>query len=199
MRVIGGKYKGHSLFAPKGLRIRPTSDLVKEAIFDILNLDWRKKAVLDLFAGTGNLGIEALSRGADKAVFVDSSTEAIRSIKKNLSFLGISEAVILRRDITKGVNFLKKWAPFDVVFIDPPYKRGLIEKILKLLLKPPNILNTESILVIEHYFKQRFAVEPFLFKKRQEYGQTAISILKLGESSYGKKDCSLCGLFRSHY
>ncbi len=182
MRVIAGKYKGHRLFAPKGLRIRPTSDLVKEAIFDILNLDWQKKCVLDLFAGTGNLGIEALSRGAHKVVFVDSSTGAIRSIEKNLSSLGISGAVILKKDITRGVNFLKKWAPFDVVFIDPPYRKGLVEKVLKLLLKTPNILNTESILVIEHYFKQRFSVEPFLLQKRREYGQTAISLLKLGDN-----------------
>ncbi len=182
MRVITGKYKGHKLFVPEGLKIRPTSDLVKEAIFDILNLDWYKKCVLDLFAGTGSLGIEALSRGADKVVFVDSSIKSIKGIEKNVVSLFISQALIIKRDITKGLNFLKKWGPFDVIFIDPPYKKGLVEKVLKLLLKTPNIVNTESILVIEHHFKQNFLVDPFMLQKRREYGQTAISFLKLGDN-----------------
>lgn len=191
MRVISGKYKGHRLFVPKGLRIRPTSDLVKEAIFDMLNLDWNGRYVLDLFAGTGGLGIEALSRGADKVVFVDNSIRAIKSIEKNLSSLGISSAVIIRRDITKGLNFLRKWGPFDVVFMDPPYREGLIERALKLLEKTSNILNSQSILVIEHYFKQRFLTGPFLVQKRKEYGQTAITLLRLGEN-YAREDCRLC-------
>ncbi len=123
MRVIGGRLRGHPLVAPRGAATRPTADRVREALFSILgSADAVTDArVLDLFAGSGALGIEALSRGAAEAVFVDSSTAAIGAIKRNLAALGLSAEVRRQRALVYLQAARGRRRQYDLVFLDPPY------------------------------------------------------------------------------
>ncbi|MHC5307980.1 16S rRNA (guanine(966)-N(2))-methyltransferase RsmD [Bartonella sp. LJL80] len=132
MRIVAGKFSGRSLAHPAGQSIRPTTDRTRESLFNILanraENFWGERRVLDLFAGTGALGIEALSRGARAAVFVEQSIEGRGLIHQNIETLGLQGvARILRRDATK-LGHVGTIAPFDVVFADPPYQRGLGEQ-----------------------------------------------------------------------
>jgi len=128
MRITGGRSKGRILLGPKGRLIRPTADRVREAVFNILGQDLSGYHVLDLFSGTGSLGLEALSRGAVYAVFIDNLDESIDLIKKNVERCGHrSSSRILMSDLARGIPwghaFLKK--KFDLVFLDPPYSRDI--------------------------------------------------------------------------
>ena len=152
MRVTGGRARGRHLAPLKGLQIRPSSDLVRQAIFNLIGQDIHGIRVLDLFAGTGSLGIEALSRGAIEALFVDISNQAIRQINKNLQRCGFEAAgSIMKKDLGRGLPrnraFLKR--QFGLVFLDPPYGKALIPPLLKELserkiLLPASIVVTES-------------------------------------------------------
>ncbi|MDZ7699851.1 MAG: 16S rRNA (guanine(966)-N(2))-methyltransferase RsmD [Deltaproteobacteria bacterium] len=126
MRITGGSDSGRILSKiPRSALIRPTSDKVREAIFSILGQDLDGIAVLDLFSGTGSLGLEALSRGAGSAVFIDHSREAIRLIRKNIALCGHGESArVLRKDLRKGLPkaLSSTQQPFDLVFLDPPYR-----------------------------------------------------------------------------
>lgn len=150
MRITGGQVRGRRLASSKGLRIRPSSDKVREAIFNLIGQNLTDLKVLDLFAGTGSLGIEALSRGASKVVFIDHSIQSLRLIKKNLALCGYESAGrVLKKDLTRGLRWkyplLKK---FDLVFLDPPYEKGLITPILKEL-SEKEILASSSIVIAE--------------------------------------------------
>src|SRR4030043_980274 len=151
MRIIGGRSKGRMLASPKGQAIRPTSDRVKESIFNILQNKLGGKVVLDLFAGTGNLGIEALSRGAKKAIFVEKGRQALGLIQRNLTQFGLEKrSEILPRDVRRAIGILKqKGESFDLILMDPPYEKGLIQKTL-MKLHLHRIYHEDSILVIEH-------------------------------------------------
>ena len=151
MRIISGAAKGRRLAVPKQDSLRPTSDRVKESIFNIIGKEVDGKVVLDLFAGTGNLGIEALSRGAKKAVFIEKSREAVRLIQRNLSACQMEEgAEILVKEVDQAIPILKqRGESFDLIIIDPPYERGWIQKTLKAL-NEKCIYHSDSILVVEH-------------------------------------------------
>ncbi|MGQ9644968.1 MAG: 16S rRNA (guanine(966)-N(2))-methyltransferase RsmD [Thermodesulfobacteriota bacterium] len=151
MRIIGGTSKGKRLTPPKGQALRPTSDRVKESIFNILGEGVKGKVILDLFAGTGNLGIEALSRGAKRAIFVEKAREATRLIKNNLSQCGMATvSEIIPKDVIRAIGILRqRGETFDLILMDPPYERGLIQKTLWKL-QSHRIYHDESILVIEH-------------------------------------------------
>lgn len=127
MRVITGTARGRKLKEPANSDIRPTTDMVKEAIFNIVQFDVEGRKVLDLFAGTGQLGIEALSRGADSAVFVDQSSEAVKLVRQNLEHCGFS-AQVVQGD---SLSYLSRGGKFDLIFIDPPYDAGLLDKALQ--------------------------------------------------------------------
>ena len=130
MRVITGTAKGMRLVAPPGDDVRPTYDRVKEAVFSIIQFDLEGRRVLDLFAGSGQLGIEALSRGSQTATFVDATRDAIAAIKENLEKTRLSKsAVVLQTD---AVGFIKNYrgAEFDVVLLDPPYHEVLLGEVL---------------------------------------------------------------------
>jgi 16S rRNA (guanine966-N2)-methyltransferase len=134
MRVVGGRFRGRGLTAPKGLATRPTSDKVREALFNILShglgFEIDGARVLDLFAGTGALGLEALSRGATYALFVEDSAEARGAIRENVEALGLTGATkIWRRDATR-LGPCAPMPPFGLVFADPPYGKGLGERAL---------------------------------------------------------------------
>ena len=144
MRVITGTARGRKLLEPVGMEIRPTTDQVKEAVFNILQGDVEGRAVLDLFAGTGQLGIEALSRGAESCTFVDESREAVRLVKANLEKCGFSGTVVQG----DALRFLEGGETYGLIFIDPPYRSGLYGEILRGI-KHFDKLQTGGIMVVE--------------------------------------------------
>ena len=135
MRIIAGKHKSRLIHSPKGVNLRPTSDRVKESLFGILGGFIIGKYALDLFSGTGNLGIEALSRGARSCVFVDNNPRCVTAIKKNLDSLGIkNNTEVALKDVFKYLNEANaKGVKFDLIFLDPPYYGTLVKKSLILL------------------------------------------------------------------
>ena len=147
MRVISGIARGSKIETIDSLRTRPTLDRVKEALFNILQNDIKESIVLDLFAGSGALGIESLSRGAKKAYFCDNNIDAIKVIKRNLEKTRlIDNAEVFFGDYTKLLNKIKE--KIDIIFIDPPYKSDLGVKALKELINK-ELINENSIIVIE--------------------------------------------------
>ena len=152
MRITGGAAKGRVLKSLRGIKIRPTSDMVREAIFSLLGQDLTGRNVLDLFAGSGSLGLEALSRGASWALFIDYSVQSINMINKNLHLLGFKAmGAVIKKDLRRGLSFqhpyLKK--RFDLVFLDPPYGMEFLLPLLKGisergLLSPSSEVVTES-------------------------------------------------------
>ena len=129
MRVITGTARGRRLKEPQGMDIRPTTDKVKESMFSILQFDIEGRRVLDLFGGTGQLGIEALSRGALEVVFVDKSAAALKLIRENLELCGLSDRARVRNG--DSLAYLRSGEKFDLVFLDPPYDTGLLEQALQ--------------------------------------------------------------------
>ncbi len=189
MRITGGEAKGRVLSAFKGLRIRPTSDHVREAIFSILGQDFRGKRVLDLFAGTGSLGLEALSRGAIKAVFVDVSPRAIELIRKNLEICSFTNrAVVCRKDLKKGLPPVTCMGggigPFHVVFMDPPYRAGLVSRCIVLLLQKGALAN-EAVVVAETHKSERLPQEihGLNLVDQRTYGDTKINFFEWSENN----------------
>lgn len=180
MRITGGQERGRLLSTPKGRGIRPTSDQVRAAIFNIIGQDLNGLRVLDLFAGTGSLGLEALSRGAAEAIFVDKAMQSINLIKKNLSLCGFEESgVIFKRDLGNGIPKILFPADylFDLVFIDPPYRKGLLPEIMKDL-ATCDILSSPALIVAEHYKKEEIAEKYGCLENSaiRKYGDTIISI-----------------------
>ncbi len=180
MRIISGTSKGRKLATPKGLTVRPTSDRVKESIFNILTGQIEGAEVLDLFAGTGNLGIEALSRGAKEVTFIEKTRRAVRLIQRNLEQFGMSEqSEVLFMDASRAIGILKQRRRiFDLIFMDPPYGQGLIERTLTKLTSHP-IYHGDSVLVIEHHRRElpSSAIEAWNLIRQRQMGQTIISIL----------------------
>jgi 16S rRNA (guanine966-N2)-methyltransferase len=183
MRITGGREKGRILDSPAGLAIRPTSDRVREAVFNILGQNLAGISVLDLFAGSGSLALEALSRGAQKAVLVDNSRRSVSTIKKNLAKCGFQhKAVVLRFDLRKGLPGRRRELlnnQFDLVFLDPPYKTRLLPSLIEALLSR-QILAKGARIVAESSRTQHpeTAVEnPQLqLTTSRLYGDTRISI-----------------------
>ncbi|MFB3883932.1 MAG: 16S rRNA (guanine(966)-N(2))-methyltransferase RsmD [Thermodesulfobacteriota bacterium] len=180
MRIISGISKGRRLATPKGQAIRPTSDRVKESIFNILGREVEGKVVLDLFAGTGNLGIEALSRGAKRALFVEKGKEALRLIQRNLSQSGMNgRSEIIPKDVLRAIGTLKqRGESFDLILMDPPYEKGLIQKTL-MRLRQNRIYHEGSLLVIEHDRREPIpdAVQGWTLLRQRKIGDTFISFL----------------------
>jgi len=180
MRIISGLSKGRKLATPKGQVLRPTSDRVKESIFNILGERVNGKIVLDLFAGTGNLGIEALSRGAKRALFVERGRQAVRLIKKNLSQFGMAErSEIIPKDVNRAIGILKERGEyFDLIFMDPPYEKGLTQKTLSKLTFH-EIFHEDSILVIEHDRREPLPdkIDGWNLIRQRRIGDTVISFL----------------------
>jgi 16S rRNA (guanine966-N2)-methyltransferase len=180
MRIISGASKGRKLATPKTPSLRPTSGRVKESIFDILREEVEGKRVLDLFAGTGNLGIEALSRGAEKAVFVEKGRHALRLIQRNLAQFGLVErSEILPVDANRAIRILNhKGERFGLIFMDPPYEKGLIEKTLMKMSSYP-IYHRDSIVVVEHHRREGLPPLPggWNLIRQQRTGDTVTSFL----------------------
>ncbi len=143
--------KGRLLVSPRGLNIRPTTDRIREAIFSIIGQNLSGVKVLDLFAGTGSLGLEALSRDALHSVFIDNSQQSVNLIKKNLALFGYQDrAAILRRDLKKGIprNHPLLTESFDLVFLDPPYGKNFVTVLLEML-STTDLVSSRSRVVAE--------------------------------------------------
>ena len=185
MRITGGQVRGRLLASLRGWNIRPTSDRVREAIFNLIGQDVSGFKVLDLFAGTGCLGIEALSRGAARALFIDNSTQSIKLIKKNLVRCGYeSLGSVLKKDLTRGLprkhTLLKE--RFHLVFLDPPYEKKMIPPLLGEL-SDRDILASPSIAVAESFKTETLpeVLGRFQMVGFRTYGETKISIYRAGE------------------
>ncbi len=144
MRVISGTKRGKKLREPDNYDIRPTTDMVKESLFNIIQFDIEGRRVLDLFAGTGQLGIECLSRGAAEVAFVDQSREAVAIVKENLKSCGF-EARVVQSD---SIAFLGRGEKYDVILIDPPYATNLVDKALEII-NSVDILTEGGIIMCE--------------------------------------------------
>lgn len=178
MRVISGQAKGHTLKVPKGRALRPTSGRVKEALFNILPHDLSGFKVLDLFAGTGNLSAEALSRGAAKALLVESSRQAGKTIRGNLEALGLSESAKLWiSPALRAVRLLsRRGESFDLILLDPPYEQNWVGKTLRAIAQE-KILGDGGTVVAEHSVREKVeeSYGPLALQDQRRYGTTMLS------------------------
>lgn len=185
MRIVSGINKGKRLYAPDGLNVRPTSDKVKEALFNMIgNID-EDSLVLDLFAGSGNVGIEFLARGAKYCYFVDSSRKSLSYVKKNLELCKFSHrAKIIQNDYSKAiVNFSNMNIKFDYIFADPPYDLQCSGKIIDLIVGK-KLLSEKGVLIIESDKSENVIdnIDTKVLKYKEKlYGITRISLIKLME------------------
>jgi len=197
VRITGGEFKGREIFFPKTQDIRPTSDFIREAMFQIITnylnrieKNWEETKILDLCSGTGALGIEAMSRGAKDVVFVDISNISLETILKNLKNLGFSEySTILRYDLRKDGEGLKRLLTekksenikFDLILADPPYMAGLSDKIIEIVAEN-DFLDADGVFILEDFRKNPHK-ERYIAKNAKilicydvrNYGQTRVS------------------------
>ncbi|NUU76406.1 16S rRNA (guanine(966)-N(2))-methyltransferase RsmD [Paenibacillus xylanilyticus] len=179
MRVVSGSAKGRPLKAVPGNGTRPTTDKVKEALFSMIGPYFEGGTALDLFAGSGGLGIEALSRGMDKAVFVDLESKSNEVIRANLKATKLEDqAAIYRNDAGRALKALaKRTTRFDLVFLDPPYRMKNGDELM-LTMHELELLEPEATIVLEYESKYSYPEQfgPFEQTRKAVYGETAVSI-----------------------
>ncbi len=190
MRIITGKFKGKALFSPpKNITLRPTSDKVKEAVFDTIRDTVKNSFFLDLFAGSGAMGLEALSEGAKFVVFIDKNGVAIQTLKKNVYLLSAQNNVsIMKRDVLVALKNYQKieekiTEKFDIIFLDPPFPSLLAGKVVEMLSNFP-LLKNDSIVIAEHSTSEKLPQEIVgkntLEKiKEKKYGKIAVTYYKV--------------------
>ena len=181
VRIIGGKFKGRKLRSVRGIRTRPTADRTREAIFNIIAFQVQDLRVLDLFAGTGALGIEALSRGAQSAVFIDNSNSALSILRENLTGLSVESSTrVIQWDLAANLKpLLSKPQAFDLVFMDPPYNKNLVVPALGHL-HTSQALDSGALIIVEHSQPEPVEPDPVLFDivDHRKYGKTLVSFFK---------------------
>jgi 16S rRNA (guanine966-N2)-methyltransferase len=184
IRISGGEWKGHPLKSPKGSETRPTSAFLRESIFNTLQnaMGLEPRSVLDLFAGTGALGIEALSRGAEKAVFVESSPQTCKVLEQNLQALAQDRSTRVLREADpkkwgKLLLSLESHLPFDLVFCDPPYNKGWILKAFRAL-ETFSLMSDRCILVAEMSPKESLDLENWKLLKDKIHGDSKVVFLE---------------------
>jgi len=182
MRIIGGVERGRILKMPKLGKVRPTQDRVREAIFNVIKDKVPESSVLDLFAGSGAFGIEALSRGAKSAVFVDNNVHCIKTIKSNLSILGdkVDSSQLIKLDAVRAISRLESEnKKFDLVFLDPPYHEDLGRKCL-IKIDACDILSKHSFIIVEHFKKGILPdnLISILIVRQKRYGDTVVSFYR---------------------
>lgn len=181
VRVICGEAKGRRLKAPADDSIRPTADKAKEALFHIIGEEVRGARVLDLFAGTGNLGIEALSRGARWALFVDVAKKAVAIIRENLALVNCGDrSTILQADVFSTLSLLRrKGRRFDLVFSDPPYGHQFAKRTLQIL-APGHLVEKDGLVIVEHPKNDRLPqqVETLLMVDERRFGDTVLTFYR---------------------
>ena len=179
IKITGGVFKGRKIFFPNFKSIRPGTSMAREAIFNILGDRVDSSNVLDLFAGSGSVGLEALSRGAAFCLFVDNNKDIVNMIKESITLLKIeNRADVFLWDIIRNLNFLKKQNKlFDIAFIDPPYYKDFLEPTL-INLKKSDVLKKGAILVMEHSAKDIISKNVFTFFETRKYGKTNLTFFK---------------------
>lgn len=179
MRVITGTARGRKLITLEGEDVRPTTDIVKEALFSIIQFEIEGRKVLDLFGGSGQLAIEALSRGADSAVIVDKSKKAVDVIRKNLEVTGFDKrAVVVNSD---ALSFLSMRAEkYDIALLDPPYSVGILDKALEMVAP---LMNKGGVIICEAPFKDELPERAgcFALTKKYRYGKTGLFLYRVAE------------------
>jgi 16S rRNA (guanine966-N2)-methyltransferase len=180
MRITGGTVRGQRLAKVRWPDIRPTADMVRSSIFNILGQNLSDLVVLDLFAGSGSLGIESLSRGAKRSVFVDNSRRALAIVNKNIDMCGFREnSIVIKADLPKGLTQVKNYGfeQFDLVFMDPPYESGYVEPTMIKLIEE-NLLNQGGVLVVERSTRSTDAlpssIQDLRLRQTRTYGSTVI-------------------------
>ena len=173
MRVVSGSARGCRLQPVPGMNTRPTTDRVKENVFNLIQDHVRDADVLDLFAGTGQLGIECLSRGAESAVFVDKDRAAVQIVRDNLKTCGL-KGTVLQED---AQSFLRHCGKFDVIFVDPPYDSGLYESVLETI-NSVDILSNGGIIICEARRERQLPdmTAPYVKRKEYSYGKVKVCI-----------------------
>ena len=176
MRIIAGERKGHTIFAPRGRETRPTSDRVRENVFNIV-APWVEGArVLDVYAGSGAMGLEALSRGAAGVVFVESDGDAARAIERNLDKLRLTGARIVRADATTGLSQESAAGrKYDLVLVDPPYAMTDYDMLARYL---PRILADDGLLVLESAARTEPELAGLAVRTTRKYGSTRITVFE---------------------
>jgi 16S rRNA (guanine966-N2)-methyltransferase len=183
VRIIAGEFRGRRLVSPRGRSIRPTADRVREAIFNIISMHLAGARVLDLYAGTGALGLEALSRGAAGAVFIDQNVAAVRLIHENIRLCGVQDRTrVIHQPIGQALKILAagRGGPelFDMVFLDPPYGKGLLQAVL-IELTELEIVAPECLAIAEHHESESLPMAGggwFKIRERK-YGDTVVSLI----------------------
>jgi 16S rRNA (guanine966-N2)-methyltransferase len=187
LRVVAGRWRGRTLRAPRGMAVRPTTDRVREAIFSVLGERVAGAKVLDLFAGTGAMAIEALSRGACGAVLVESFPPAVEVLKANLSSLGALSAVCLSMDYRKALRHLaSRKETFSLVFLDPPYGRGLLDRASEAL-EQAGVLRPGAMVVAESAARDPDAAVPagWVPASERRYGDTRVAYYEIPSGTAG--------------
>ena len=181
LRIIGGELKGRKLYTIPGTLIRPTSDRLRESIFNILSYLVKEAVVLELFAGTGALGIEALSRGAKSAVFIENNKTALSVVERNILSCAVdNRSQIIRWNIAKNLNCIRSiGSTFDLIFMDPPYNKGMIKPTL-LNLHDSGSLENNACIVIEHNYLEPIpeTCKHFELTDQRKYGKKLISFMR---------------------
>ena len=179
MKIISGLYKGRNIEGYDLDGTRPTMERVKESLFAIIQNNMADAVVLDLFSGSGNLGIEALSQGAKYAYLVDYNAKAAKTIKKNLDTIGIKDAEVINMDYLKALDYFKDHdIRFDLIFLDPPYQTNFIEKSIEKITEY-NLLNKEGLIICESDTLDRIVYnDDYKIIKDKKYGDKWVVILK---------------------
>lgn len=189
MRVISGKYKGHQLVSFQADHIRPTTDRVKESLFNKIQGYVEEAKVLDLFSGTGNLGIEALSRGASEVTFVELSKKSIAILEKNVAKLKISEPYkIVNKEV---LSFLRSYsgAPFDLVFIDPPFTEEMADDVMQAVAQS-KVFHEQTLIMIESGRREKI-VDDYSSLARydvREFGDKFLSFFQQKSAAEGSSE-----------
>lgn len=180
MRVITGSCRGMRLRSLEGLATRPTAERVKEGMFSAIQFEIEGRKVLDLYAGTGQLGIEALSRGASHAVFVDASKESIQVIRENLQHTQLNQVSTILQ--SESIAYLDRCREkFGLIFLDPPYQTGMLNSALKKI-SEIDILSESGIIICEYAMDQPPKVpEGMVLSRNYRYGKTGVALLRWAE------------------
>jgi 16S rRNA (guanine966-N2)-methyltransferase len=181
MRVITGKYRGRVLKGPKHKGLRPTAERVREALFNIIGAQIIAADFLDLFAGTGAIGIEALSRGANSVVFVDAHSVSLKLLQSNLHFIEPEANLrVIHADAEKALQILaREQKCFDLIFLDPPFEAGLLEQAVRTILAT-NLLQTTGFLIAEHARKFTFSTDCPGVRETRHYGEISLTLIRRG-------------------
>ena len=179
MRITTGSLKGRRLKSPGNLKVRPPLDQLKQSVFNMLAGEMEERKVLDLFAGTGSCGLEALSRGAESAIFIDSSFKACRLLKENIQILRLEDkATVMCRKVNEALeSFAQEGRCFDLIFVDPPFPANLCQKTLDKL-HEQGLLNHNTIIIIHHHQKEEVCSswENLELVRQRKFGDNLVSI-----------------------